>query len=106
MIYNLYEIIKNNEPNIFIKLKFFRAIKLIEKTSWGKAETENSYAIYDDGKKYLGIQLEPMTPVICLNNQLTQIEIGDWNGNDYYGDSIQFIKKVLLKNEKPMQNDT
>lgn len=31
---------------------------------WGEAETENSYAKYDDGIKSFGIQLEPVTRVI------------------------------------------
>ncbi|MHA7941943.1 hypothetical protein ACJOV8_002580 [Formosa sp. 3Alg 14/1] len=101
---DLYEILRVYEPEIFKHLRFYKATKLIEKTTWGEAETENSYAIYDDEKKSFGIQLEPMTPIICLHNKLTQIEIGDWNGNDYYGESIEFINKELLKNEKPTHN--
>ncbi|GFD81186.1 hypothetical protein KUL118_40480 [Tenacibaculum sp. KUL118] len=93
---DLYDILRVNEPKIFDNLKFYKATKLIEKTSWGKAETENSYAIYDDGKKSFGIQLEPMTPVICLHNEQTQIEIGDWDGNDYYAESLNFIRKELI----------
>lgn len=95
---DLYQILKENEPEIFYKLRFFKAIKLIEKTCWGEVESENSYAIYDDGKNTFGIQLEPTTPVICLHNQQTQIEIGDWNGNDFYKESIKFIKEELIKN--------
>lgn len=94
---DLYEILKVDEPEIFDNLKFYKATKLIEKTAWGKAETENSYAIYDDGKKSFGIQLEPLTPVICLYNFKTGIEIGDWDENDYYSESIDFIKNNLLK---------
>ncbi|MFD0991682.1 hypothetical protein [Tenacibaculum geojense] len=102
---DLYEILRVSEPGIFKHLRFYKATKLIKKTTWGKAETENSYAIYDDGKKSFGIQLEPMTPVICLHNKLTQIEIGDWDENDYYEESIEYIKKELLKNEKPTHNN-
>lgn len=97
---DIYDVLKENEPEIFDNLKFYKATKLIEKTSWGLAETENSYAIYDDGKQSFGIQLEPMTPVICLHNQRTKIEIGDWNGNDYYTESLKFIKDELITFEK------
>ncbi|MHC9087343.1 hypothetical protein ACXIHB_01390 [Tenacibaculum sp. IMCC1] len=37
-----------------------------------------------------------MPAVICLHNEQTQIEIGDWDGNDYYAESIEFIKKELM----------
>ncbi|WP_282032555.1 hypothetical protein [Winogradskyella eximia] len=94
---DIFEILKEKETEIFNNLKFYKATKLIEKTSWGKAEMENSYAIYDDGIKSFGIQLEPMTPVICLHNERTQIEIGDWDGNDYYAEAIKFIKEELMK---------
>ncbi|RZS93577.1 hypothetical protein [Aquimarina brevivitae] len=93
---DLYEILRVDEPKIFDHLKFYKATKLIEKTSWGEAETENSYAIYDDGKKSFGIQLDPLTPVICLHNQQTQREIGNWNGNDYYAESLEFIRTELI----------
>lgn len=98
---NLYDILRVHEPEIFMHLRFYKATKLIEKTTWGQAETENSYAVYDDKKVSFGIQLEPMKPVICLHNKLTQVEIGDLNGNDYCRESIEFIKKELLKNENP-----
>jgi hypothetical protein len=94
---DIYEILKESETDIFEYLRFYKATKMIKKTSWGEAETENSYAIYDDGINSFGIQLEPMTPVICLHNQRTQIEIGDWNGIDYYAESIKFIKNELMK---------
>ena len=94
---DLYQILKENEPEIFKYLRFFKATRLIEKTAWGEAETENSYAIYDNKKNSFGIQLEPMTPVICLYNQRTQIEIGDYGENDYYLDCIDFIKRELMK---------
>ncbi len=97
---DIYTILKHSEVQIFNNLRFYRATELVEKTSWGIAETENSYAIYDDGKKDFGIQLDPITPVICLHNQETQIEIGDWDGIDYYLESIKFIKEELLKNQK------
>ena len=97
---DIYQILKENELELFNNLKFYKATKLIEKTTWGVAETENSYAIYDDGKISFGIQLEPMTAVICLHNQRTQIEIGDWNGNDYYTESIKFIKEELIKSNR------
>lgn len=97
---DIYQILKEKELEIFNNLKFYQATKLIEKTTWGKAETKNSYAIYDDGKISFGIQLEPMSAVICLHNQKTQIEIGDWNGNDYYSESIKFIKEELIKSNK------
>ncbi|RSC92889.1 hypothetical protein [Tenacibaculum singaporense] len=93
---DIYQILKEHEPEIFNNLKFYKATKLIEKTTWGEAETENSYAIYDDGKVSFAIQLEPMSAVICLHNEQTQIEIGDWDGNDYYAESIEFIKKELM----------
>lgn len=93
---DIYDILKKHNPEIFDNLKFYKATKLIEKTSWVEAETENSYAIYDDGISSFGIQLEPMTSVICLHNKNTQIEIGDWNGNDYYAESLKFIKEQLL----------
>ncbi|MCG7502111.1 hypothetical protein MHM83_09540 [Tenacibaculum sp. Mcav3-52] len=93
---DIYQILKEHEPEIFNNLKFYKATKLIEKTTWGEAETENSYVIYDDGKVSFAIQLEPMPAVICLHNEQTQIEIGDWDGNDYYAESIEFIKKELM----------
>jgi len=93
---DLYEILKQNEPKVFNYLKFYKATKLIEKTTWGEAETENSYAIYDDGINSFGIQLEPLSEVICLHNKNAQIEIGDWDGNNYYSESIRFIKEELL----------
>ena len=94
---DLYQILKENEPEIFKYLRFFKAIRLIEKTVWGEAETENSYAIYDDGKNSFSIQLEPLSAVICLRSQQTQIEIGDYGENDYYLDCIDFIKRELMK---------
>lgn len=97
---DIYSILKKTEYEIFNNLKFYKATKLIEKTTWGDAETENSYAIYDDGKTSFGIQLEPMSAVICLHNERTQIEIEDWDGNDYYADSIKFIKEELIQNER------
>ena len=33
---DLYQILKENEPEIFYKLRFFKAVKLIEKTCWGR----------------------------------------------------------------------
>lgn len=94
---DIYKILKESETEIFHNLRFYKATKLIKKTTWGDAETENSYAIYDNGINSFGIQLEPMTPVICLHNEHTQIEIRDWNGNDYYAESIKFIKEELIK---------
>ena len=93
---DIYKILKQKESEIFEKLKFYKATKLIENTSWGKAETENSYAIYDDGIKSFGIQLDPLTSIICLHNERTQIEIGDWQENDYYSEAIKFIKEELI----------
>ena len=97
---DIYQILKENEPQVFDKLRFYKATKLIGKTTWGEVESENSYAIYDDEKLYFGIQLEPITPVICLYNQQTRIEIGDWDGNDYYAESIKFIKEELIIGHK------
>lgn len=94
---DIYEMLKENEAKIFDNLKFYKATKLIEKTNWEKAEIENSYAIFDEGNNSFAIQLVPLTSVICLHNELTQVEIGDWNGTDYYTESIKFIKKELLK---------
>ncbi|CDF79510.1 conserved hypothetical protein [Formosa agariphila KMM 3901] len=93
---DIYKLLKDKEAEIFNTLKFYRATKLTEKTSWGTAEIENSYAIYDDGIQSFGIQLEPITPVICLHNERTQIEIGDWDGNNYYAEAIKFIKEELM----------
>lgn len=93
---DFYKFIKENAPFIFSKLKFYRATELLEKVPFGRAETENSYAIYDDGEKTFTIQLEPLTEVICLNNFITHIELGDWDSNDYYVESLNFIKEKFL----------
>jgi len=92
----LYSIIKKELPNVFNKLKFYRATKSTEKYVYG-AQLEDSYAIYNDGKIMFSIQLEPESEVICLYNWETGIEIGDWEQNDYYKQSIDFIKSEFLK---------
>ncbi len=92
----LYEILEKTEPEIFKYLKFYQAIEVNEKTTWGEVQSEDSYAIYDNGEKSFGIQLEPLCAVICLYNEKTGIEIGNWDGNDYYQESIKFIKEELL----------
>ena len=92
----LYRIIEKELPNVFNRLKFYRATKSTGKYVYG-AQLEDSYAIYDDGKIMFSIQLEPESEVICLNNWETQIEIGDWEQNDYYKQAIDFIKTEFLK---------
>uniref|UniRef100_UPI004049F422 hypothetical protein n=1 Tax=Flavobacterium sp. TaxID=239 RepID=UPI004049F422 len=95
----LYRIIEKELPSVFNKLKFYRATKSTEKYVYG-AQLEDSYAIYDDGKIMFSIQLEPESEIICLNNLETQIEIGDWEQNDYYKQTIDFIKIDFLKIDK------
>lgn len=95
----LYRIIEKELPSVFNKLKFYRATKSTEKYVYG-AQLEDSYAIYDDGKIIFSIQLEPESEIICLNNWETQIEIGDWEQNDYYKQAIDFIKIEFLKIDK------
>jgi len=91
----LYNVIKEELPNVFKYLKYYKGTKSTEKCVFG-AEPENSYAIYNDGNILFSIQLEPECEVICLNNWKTQIEIGDWDNNDYYKQSIEFIRTQFL----------
>ena len=40
-----------------------------------------------------------MTPVICLHNERTQIEIGDWDGNDFIGLKINSGSIIQIKSD-------
>jgi len=92
---DIYNLIKKELPQVFKYLKYYKATKSTEKYVFG-AQLEDSYAIYNDGNILFSIQLEPNCEVICLNNWKTQIEIGDWDNNDYYKQSIEFIRTEFL----------
>lgn len=93
---DIYSVIEKELPNVFKYLKFYKATKSTTKYVFG-AQLEDSYAIYNDGNILFSIQLEPECEVICLNNWKTQIEIGDWDNNDYYKQAVEFIKNEFLK---------
>jgi hypothetical protein len=81
---------------VFKYLQYYKATKGTEKYVFG-AQLEDSYAIYNDGNILFSIQLDPDSEVICLYNWETQIEIGDWDNNDYYKKSIEFIRTELMR---------
>ncbi|WP_026727392.1 hypothetical protein [Flavobacterium denitrificans] len=88
---DLYNVIKEELPDVFKYLKYYRTIK------YGNiGQLEDSYATYNDGDILFAIQLEPECEVICLYNREIHIEISDWNNNDYYKQSIEFIRTEFL----------
>lgn len=93
---DIYNVIKEELPSVFKYLKYYKATENTKKHVSG-AQLEDSYAIYNDGNILFSIQLDPDCEVICLNNWETHIEIGDWNNNDYYKQSIEFIRTEFLR---------
>ncbi len=78
--------IKEQIPNIYYKLLFYKRIDL---------QTEDSYAIYSDGEKSFAIQLDPLCEVIIIWNRQRHLETGSWS-NTEYDDAIGFINQYFI----------
>lgn len=83
---DIYEIIKQELPDIYARLKYYRNTI---------GQTGDSYAEFMDDYHHFAIQLEPIGEVIVLWNKTKQIEIGTWS-EDEYRETINYIKNELL----------
>lgn len=83
---NIYDAISELLPDIFSKLCLYKNIV---------SQTEDSYAVYNDGNKSFGIQLDPLCEVVVLWDESVHMEIGYWS-NDVYSESIEFIKSHFI----------
>ena len=66
-----YLLIRERMPNFFSKLKFYVGVVY---------QTEDSYAVYENGEKLFVIQLD-LYGVIIIWDDKQQHEFGDWDEN-------------------------
>ena len=83
----IYLKIKEEIPEVFRQLTFYKRLTL---------QTKDSYAQYSGDNYSFAIQLDPLGEVIVLWNDKKHIEIGTWSENEY-NDAIHFITSELIK---------
>ena len=79
----LYYFIKENHPDIYNNLKFYKK---------KEHSAPDSFALLDKQEKTLAIQLDPECEMIIIWNDKIQLEFGTWEPLDY--ESI--VKKILV----------
>lgn len=82
-----YTFIKNNLPDVFSLMVFFRDITF---------QPNDSYAVYSFDKISFAIQLDPDCELIVLWNSKIHAEIGRWS-KDPFAEGLEIIKSDLLK---------
>ena len=92
----IYKTLQNKIPDIFEKLKFYRATGSTEKCVGDFPYIEDSYAIYDDQIATFQIQLDPLSEVAIIFNYEITFETGYWSLNPNE-DILNFIKTNFIK---------
>jgi len=82
----LYEVLINQYPNIFEKLKLYQPLDY----------PEDSFAEYIGSKKSFVIQLDYHSELILINDGKKHFEIGTW-GKDQINKSLNFIINEILE---------
>ena len=85
--HELYSLLKDYHPEVFKRLTFYKRLEL---------QTEDSYAVYDDGPRSFAIQLDPLCEVIVLWNHEFQTEIGTWC-EDPVEEALHLIGTEMIK---------
>lgn len=93
----IYLELKNQLPEIYQHLKFYKATKSSNKCVGNYPQTEDSYAVYSNGKNSFQIQLDPLCEVIIVWNYEISFETGYWSENEYL-ETINFIKENFTDN--------
>ena len=88
--------IRKELPNVFNKLKFYRAVKSTGKCVGAYPFMKDSYAIYESENLEFEIQLDPESEIIIIYNFEKVFEVGTWS-EDIYSESISFIKSNFIK---------
>jgi hypothetical protein len=88
---DLFFELESHFPGMISKLRFFQP---------QDSQSDDIWAVYNDGTIQFGIQLEPNTPVIVLwnNEPGNSIELGTWWENEYEA-AIAFIEEVFFGKE-------
>lgn len=83
----LYAELMNELPSFFNALIFYQS----------EFQREDSFAIFNDKNKSIGIQLDPLCEKIVIWNLESHWEFGDWNEGGVIG-AIKQLKLMISNN--------